>query len=595
MLCRTEISSMCGLMSDNFKIMQNTNTALITRKPLLPVSRTVILLLVVFSFAGQTNILCQQTSDYNIDKAYNILNRRGEVIIRFKIPENSTSDLFSALMSVDRVKGDTITAYLNRVQFDRFVKSGIVFTVVDPPSLKTVKAEPEIEKDLVSFVYPSYNEYITLMHEFAASWPDLCMLTVFGTSAEGRDLLALKISDNALMKEAEPVLFFTSTMHGDEVTGYVLMLRLIQELLQNYSTSQRIRNIVDNIEIWINPLANPDGTYFLTDESVYGSTRFNANNIDLNRNFPDPELGDHPDNEEWQPETVAMMNFMEEKRVTLSANFHGGAEVINYPWDTWQKTHADDGWFNLISRSWADTAHLNSMPGYMTDENNGVTRGYEWYRITGGRQDYATYFLHSREITVEISATKVPDESELESYWLYNRESILDFMELLFTGVKGTVSDIHTGMPVAALVVVESHDVDQSHVVSDIQNGYYHRLLLPGDYSFTFSAAGYKEYCLNVNVHSAGSVVLDVMLEPLEGKVFYPNPFNEHVKVYLRGSEPEFKYEIYDLSGSIVEAGHEVFTGDGFQLIHVPEVAKGSYILRITHDGEIYTGLIVKQ
>jgi len=49
---------------------------------------------------------------------------------------------------------------------------------------------------------------------------------------------------------------YTSSMHGDELTGYVLMLRLIDSLLSTYGTNPRVTNLVNNFEIWINPLAN---------------------------------------------------------------------------------------------------------------------------------------------------------------------------------------------------------------------------------------------------------------------------------------------------------------------------------------------------
>lgn len=62
-------------------------------------------------------------------------------------------------------------------------------------------------------------------------------------------------------------------MHGDEVTGYVLMLHLIDYLLQNYNTNNRIHKIVDSLEIHINPLANPDGTYASSNNTVSGATR----------------------------------------------------------------------------------------------------------------------------------------------------------------------------------------------------------------------------------------------------------------------------------------------------------------------------------
>ena len=146
---------------------------------------------------------------------------------------------------------------------------------------------------------------------------------------------------------------------------------------------------MDNLEIWINPLANPDGTY-KTGNTISFPTRFNANGVDLNRNFPDPETPGTL----LQKETIDMMKFMREHKFVISANFHAGAEVVNYPWDRWEsKYHADDSWFNAISRAYADTVHIYSGPVYMNDLDNGVTSGTDWYVVYGGRQDFVTWEL----------------------------------------------------------------------------------------------------------------------------------------------------------------------------------------------------------
>ena len=50
------------------------------------------------------------------------------------------------------------------------------------------------------------------------------------------DLWAIKLSDNPDVDEDEPEVFLTSTMHGDEITGYGLMLRLLDELTTGYSS-----------------------------------------------------------------------------------------------------------------------------------------------------------------------------------------------------------------------------------------------------------------------------------------------------------------------------------------------------------------------
>ncbi len=77
--------------------------------------------------------------------------------------------------------------------------------------------------------------------------------------------------------------------------------------------------MIDNSEIWINPNANPDGTYHGGNGSVYGATRYNANGYDLNRNFPDPVNGTHPNE---QQETAIMKNLAEQNNFVLCANFH---------------------------------------------------------------------------------------------------------------------------------------------------------------------------------------------------------------------------------------------------------------------------------
>jgi hypothetical protein len=182
--------------------------------------------------------------------------------------------------------------------------------------------------------------------------------------------------------------------------------------------------MVNNMDIWINPLANPDGTYAGGNNSVNGATRYNANFVDLNRNYPDPDDGPHPDGNPWQVETIAFMDFAEGRDFVMSANFHGGAEVVNYPWDTWSHFHADDNWWQYVSREYADTVHDNAPFGYMNYLNNGITNGYAWYEITGGRQDYMNYFHQCREFTLEISDIKLLPANQLINHWNYNYRSI---------------------------------------------------------------------------------------------------------------------------------------------------------------------------
>ena len=341
-------------------------------------------------------------------------------------------------------------------------------------------------------VYPTYDAYVSMMNEFAANYPELCELHEIGTTVNGRKLLAVKISDHVNSKEPEPEFFYTSTIHGNEVTGYILLLRLIDYLLSNYETLPEVKQMVDNLEIWINPNANPDGTYYSGNNTVSGAIRYNANSVDLNRNFPDPDEGDHPDGEVWQPETEAMMQFMTEHNFVFSANYHGGSEVMNYPWDTWSRSHPDEEWFEYVSYQYADTVKKYGGSSYFSNVSpDGVTNGYDWYTISGGRQDYTTYFCNGKEITIEVSTTKMPAVASLPSYWEYNHVAMINYIQQCLRGIHGIVTDSLTGNPLIAKIYILNHDFDSSHVYSDATNGDFHRLIAPGTYTILCSAPGY--------------------------------------------------------------------------------------------------------
>jgi len=438
-----------------------------------------------------------------------------EVYFKFHFSSKPELNELSRMISIDNVKGDTAYAYANEKQFNNFLKTGNEIKILTAPGKLIIPQMSDDPQSVLDWdVYPTYDAYVTMMSQFAADHPDICKLVDAGTTVQGRHILFVKISDNVNVREAEPQFMYSSSMHGDETTGYVLMLRLIDTLLSSYGTDARLTDLVNNDEIWINPLANPDGTYHGGNGTVYGATRYNANGIDLNRNFPDPEEGPHPDGHAWQPETIAMKTLAENNNFILSANFHGGTEVVNYPWDTWARLHPDDTWWQFISHMYADTAQANSPAGYMDGFNDGITNGYAWYRVTGGRQDFFTYFHNGREVTIEISDTKLLNQSLLPAYWNYNKKSFLNYMENTYYGIRGIVTDT-SGNPLKARIEIAGHDFDSSQVYSDSLTGTYYRMIAPGMYTVTFSADNYLSQSVpNVQVYNFQSTELNIQLIP---------------------------------------------------------------------------------
>jgi hypothetical protein len=407
--------------------------------------------------------------------------------------------------------------------------------------------------------YPSYELYETLLQDFALARPDLCRLVDFGTTSQGRRLLALKITDQPDTDEPEPRFFYTSTMHGDELAGFPILLRLIDYLLCNYDSDKRVRELVDNIEIWINPLANPDGTYLGGNHSVAQSIRYNAQGVDLNRNFPDPDDGPHPDGQPYQPETLAFMALADSVGFDLSCNIHGGAEVVNYPFDTYAELPADIDWWHHVSRQFADTAQYYSpTPGYLTDLNNGTTNGFAWYEVRGGRQDYMNYEQRAREMTLEISGQKKLASARLNELWEATHRSLLNYLAQARNGLQGTIRDSLTGEPIAAEVYLPDHDFFNSRVYAKLPTGRYHRYLKAGSYTVMFSAPGYEPKTMEVAITDDEPTRLDVLLSPptdvLAVRSFDPGEIQIY---YAEGGLrldtdrflPDTKVQVYDLAG----------------------------------------------
>ncbi|MCM8805546.1 MAG: succinylglutamate desuccinylase/aspartoacylase family protein [Candidatus Omnitrophica bacterium] len=437
----------------------------------------------------------------------------GEIYFRFPVYPQIDLNKVSKIVSISKISNDYVYAYASEKEFNEFLKTNISFEILQHPGyLVNIDPALRFSKQLLSS-YPSYPDYIEMMNNFHQQYPDICSLYEIGSTTNGRKILAVKITGltDTFFK---PKVFLTSTIHGNEPAGYMMMLYLIEDLLSGYGKNNNITEIVDRCEIWINPLANPDGTYWAGDDTVFGARRYNANNVDLNRNFPDPQEGMHPDGNEWQLETIAMMNFADLMKPCLSANFHSGTEVVNYPWDTWERLHPDNDWFVYISRKYADTVHLNSPEDYMNNFNNGITNGYSWYRITGGRQDYMNYFQYCREITIELSDDFFPSNPYV--YWTYNRDALIGFIYQSLTGICGRVF-CQEGEVVCAKVEIPGHDYDNSFVFSDGNSGKFFRLLLPEIYNLKFSAPYHYPLLLeNVNVESGILTNVSVMLEHAE-------------------------------------------------------------------------------
>ena len=446
-----------------------------------------------------------------------LMSERNEYYFTLTVQQPSEIQSISALCSVDGTDGKTVVCYANQQQYDQLLLAGYQPTLQTPPSMldEAVMWDGSNRATYEWDSYPTYDAYQSMMEGFPsqALSDRSCTLLDLGTLNSGRKILGIRLNNG--QPDGKPKFLYSSTMHGDEVTGMMLMLRLIDEFCS--STDSRIVNILNNVDLFIFPLTNPDGTYYGGNSSMNRARRYNINGVDLNRNYKDYYSGDHPDGNAYALETQWTMQLAQDYLFTMSANYHGGAEVVNYPWDAVYTDHADKDWYELVSAEYVSNVRTVSS-SYMTSPySNGVTNGADWYVITGSRQDYENAYGECREVTIECSTTKKPNASTMPTYWNYNHTAMLAFIEQCTKGIHGYVYDAETNEPiVGATITMLNHDNDLSKVTTH-NVGDFHRPIKGGTYTLSITKDGYAPQTVEVTVADNQRVDLEpVFLMPFQ-------------------------------------------------------------------------------
>jgi hypothetical protein len=235
-------------------------------------------------------------------------------------------------------------------------------------------------------LYHTYAELDTALSDLEAAYPAIAEKSVIGTSLEGRNIFALKISDNVAVDESEPEVLYMGNHHARELMSVDIPLRFAEHLLANYGTDTEITGYVDNREIWFVPMVNPDGHYYVQLNHAGGSStwwrknrRNNGNGsfgVDLNRNygfqwgydnsgsspsgFSDIYRGSGPFSE---PETQVIRDFVNGREFVTWFSYHSYGELLLYPWGYYYGNTPDHAVFEALGDSLvAENGYLAGNP-----------------------------------------------------------------------------------------------------------------------------------------------------------------------------------------------------------------------------------------
>lgn len=400
-----------------------------------------------------------------------------------------------------------VDVYINQNTFDVLVQKGFKVEKMRNEALEyhqwLLQNSP---KDNPLLEYHDYNELTQFLQDYSIRFPNITRLFSIGRSVQGRELWGIQITDNPQINEqGEPKFQYIANMHGDETVGRELLLELVALLCNSYGINQTLTNLVDTTDIYIIPSMNPDG--------FERASRYNGNNADLNRDFPDQFTDPNNSPIGREPETAAVMAWVQEKNFVFGGNFHGGATCVNYPYDglanqgqcgrSISRTPDHDLYIDLSL-----TYSKFNQPMYESRSfENGITNGAEWYCLYGGMQDWNYVWNGGLHTTLEISDVKYPPAGQLAGFWEDNRDSMLAYLQKSHIGVKGRVLDRSTGMPVQATIEVQS--ARGFYVYTDKDDGDYFRLLLPGTYQITATPTGRSPVTQQAVVRDGAVTILD--------------------------------------------------------------------------------------
>ncbi|MGC5017223.1 M14 family metallopeptidase [Micromonospora sp. DT47] len=205
--------------------------------------------------------------------------------------------------------------------------------------------------------YHDYAELTAVVNQVVADHPAIAKKSSIGTSYEGRDLMAVKISDNVGTDENEPEILFNAQQHAREHLTVEMAIYLLNLFTDSYGTDSRITNIVNSREIWIVPTVNPDGSEYDIATGSYRSWRKNRQpnsgssyvGTDLNRNWSYQwgccgGSSGSTSSETYRgpsafsaPETSALRNFVNSRvvggvqQIKANIDFHTYSQLVLWP------------------------------------------------------------------------------------------------------------------------------------------------------------------------------------------------------------------------------------------------------------------------
>ncbi len=490
----------------------------------------------------------------------------------------------------------------------------------------------ELSPQPIDQEYHRYQQVLDLLDNYHKTYPEITFLDTIGLGQRlGLYIPAIKISDNADKEEDEPAILYDGLHHANEPVSMESTLALLEYLLSNYGSDPQVTSWVNNTEIWIVPMLNPEGWYYLVenelgnpwwrknlrDNNGNGVINPDVDGVDINRNYNfNWSIGGSGNPGSWtyrgpevfsESEARAKRDLALDQKFVMSFSYHSYGEIVIYSWQ--ESPRAPDQDLILeIADSIASRIPKFAGGGSYNPRVSNCQTGFSrcWMYGEAG----------TLEFTIETASSFMPAGVDGLSIAQDNIPGALYILDRVNgPGISGHILDKLSGQPLEAdYKVLEIYDEILNIRRSDSLYGRYDRLLQPGEYTLQISKEGYKtENITNIRVEDGDMTKIDVFLIPVvsgiedlqalpyDGAIRlsqnYPNPFLSSTSIkYFTTEADNIRIDVIDLLGRTVATlvddwhmpGEFVASWDGTNAYGKKQAA-GFYIYRLISSDKILT------
>ena len=325
-----------------------------------------------------------------------------------------------------------VQAVLSTSQAKRLASAGV------PLLQKTGTTAMRKQARAAQTVFRPYNAPGGIRDELAATAarnPTIAKLVTLGTTTRGVPIQAIKLTKGArnVPDGARPSVLYAGAQHAREWITPEMNRRLMHYYIDNYGTNAEITQLLNTTEVWILPVANPDGYdfTFAAESNRLWRKNLRDNNgdgqitpgdgVDLNRNFAEkwgwdnegssPEPADEtyrgpgPNSE---PETQALNRLFQRIGFEFFVNYHSAAELLLYGIGWQVDTPSPDDQITVAMAG--DDAHP-AVPGYDPDISA------ELYTTNGDTDSHAQVRFGTIGFTPEMTTCETASASNPNDQW----------------------------------------------------------------------------------------------------------------------------------------------------------------------------------